>query len=76
MSISVEEIPPFDIFFRKKRRVVVKRETHQREGATIKRHKVLYDGHALEEEEFAMEVLGSLGDFATTNWYSVGNLKD
>jgi ABC-type phosphate transport system auxiliary subunit len=74
--ISVEEIPPSDIFFSKKRRVVVKRETHQREGATVKRHRVLYDGQALEEAEFAMEVAGSLGDFSTTNRYSVGNLKE
>jgi hypothetical protein len=74
--ISVEEIPPSDIFFSKKRRVVVKRETHQREGATVKRHRVLYDGQALEEAEFAMEVAGSLGAFSTTNQYSVGNLKE
>jgi ABC-type phosphate transport system auxiliary subunit len=54
----------------------VKRETHQREGVTVKRHRVLYDGQALEEAEFSMEVAGSLGDFATTNQYSVGNLKE
>jgi hypothetical protein len=74
--ISVEEIPPSDIFFSKKRRVVVKRETHQREGATVKRHRVLYDSQALEEAEFGMEAAGSLGAFATTNWYSVGNPKE
>jgi hypothetical protein len=37
---------------------------------------VLYDGQALEEEEFSMEVAGTLGAFATTNQYSVGNLKE
>jgi len=52
--ISVEELPPSEIFFKKKRRVVVKRETHQREGATVKRHRVLYNGQTLEEAEFAM----------------------
>jgi hypothetical protein len=76
MSILVEEIPPSNIFFNKKRRAVVKRETHQREGLTVKRHIVLYDGQALEEAEIAMEVPGSLGTFATTNQYSVGNLKE
>jgi hypothetical protein len=74
--ISVEEMPPSDFFFSKKRRVVVKRETHQKEGAIVKRHRVLFDGQALEEADFATEVAGSLGDFATTNQYSVGNLKE
>jgi hypothetical protein len=74
--ISVEEMPPSDFFFSKKRRAIVKRETHQREGATVKRHRVLFDGQALEEADFAMEVAGTLGDFATTNHYSVGNLKE
>jgi hypothetical protein len=46
--ILVEEIPPSNIFFSKKRRIVLKRETHQREGATVKRHRALYDGQALE----------------------------
>jgi hypothetical protein len=34
------------------------------------------DGQALEEEDFATDVAGSLGDFATTNQFSVGNLKE
>jgi predicted RNase H-like nuclease (RuvC/YqgF family) len=37
---------------------------------------MLLDGHTLEEEDFATEVIGSLGDFATTNQFSVSNLKD
>jgi hypothetical protein len=56
--------------------VVVRRETHQRDGVTVKKHMVLLDGHALEEEDFATDVAGSLGSFATTNQYSVGNLKE
>jgi hypothetical protein len=46
--ILVEEIPPSEVFFTKKRRDVVKRETHQREGVTVKRHRVIYEGQALE----------------------------
>jgi hypothetical protein len=46
---------------------VVQIETHQKEGAIVKRHMVLFDGHALEEEDFATEVAGWLADFATTN---------
>jgi hypothetical protein len=40
---------------------MVKRETHQRVGATTKRYRVLTDGEALEEVEFAEEVAGTLG---------------
>jgi hypothetical protein len=47
--ISVEEIPPSEFFYNKKRKVVVKRETHQKEGSTVKRHRVLYDVQASEE---------------------------
>jgi len=67
-------MPPSIFFFNKKRRAIVKRETHQKDGATVKRHRVLYDGQALDETEFAMEMDGSLGYFATTNPCSVGNL--
>jgi hypothetical protein len=74
--ILVEEMPPSDFFFSKKRRALVKRETHQREGATVKIHKVLFDGQSLEEEYLATYVAGSLGAFTTTNHFSVGNLKE
>jgi hypothetical protein len=69
-------MPPSDFFYNNKRRVVVKRETHQREGSTVKIHRVLYDGQALEEVEFAMEVAGTLGPFSAANQCSVGNLKE
>jgi hypothetical protein len=44
MPISVEEMPPSSIFFSERRKVVLKREIHQREGVPIKKHRVLYDG--------------------------------
>jgi hypothetical protein len=37
---------------------------------------VLIDGEALEEVDFAEEVVGSLGAFATANQFSVENLKE
>jgi ABC-type phosphate transport system auxiliary subunit len=37
---------------------------------------VLLDGQTLDEEDFATDVAGSLGDFATTNQFSVSNLKE
>ena len=49
---------------------------HLKEGSVIKRHKVLIDGEALEEVDFVEKVASSLGDFATTNQFSVRNLKE
>jgi hypothetical protein len=49
---------------------------HQKEGTIVKRRRVLFDGQALEEADFALEVASSQGAFATTNQYSVGNLKE
>jgi hypothetical protein len=74
--ISIEEIPPSDFFFSRKRKAIVKRETHQREGAVVKRHMVLLDGQALVEEHFTSEVEGSLGAFAMINQFSVENIKE
>jgi hypothetical protein len=74
--ISIEEIPPSDFFFSKKRKVVVKKEMHQKEGATVKKHRVLLDGQNLEDEDFSTEVANSLGAFATANLFSVDNLKE
>jgi hypothetical protein len=74
--ISFEELPPSNFFFSKKRKVVVKKEMHLKEGSAIKRHTVLIDGDALEEVEFTEEIAGSLGDFATCNQVLVENLKE
>jgi hypothetical protein len=74
--ISIEEIPPSDFFFSKKRKVVVKKEMHQKEGTMVKKNRVLLDGQNLEDEDFATEVAESLGDFSTTNLFSVDNLKE
>jgi hypothetical protein len=65
--ILVEEFTPSNFFFNKKRKVVVKREMHQKEGAAVKRHRVIIYGEALEEVYFVEEVAGSLGNFARTN---------
>jgi hypothetical protein len=67
--ISASEMPPSELFFNKKRRVVVKRETHQKEGEAIKRHWMLLDGGDLGEAYFALEVAGLLGAFSTENQF-------
>jgi hypothetical protein len=73
--ISREEIPSSDYFFSKKRKVVVKQEMHSKEGTMVKKYRVLVDGQNLEEEDFATEVAGSMGDLGMTNLSSVDNLK-
>jgi hypothetical protein len=53
----------------------VKQEMHLKEGTMVKKHRVLVDGHNLEEEYFTIEVAGSMGALETTNLFSVDNLK-
>jgi hypothetical protein len=69
--IPVKEIPPTEFFFSKKRKAVVKKEMDMREGVMVKKHKVLFDGKNLEEEDFSIEVAVSLGDFAMTILFSI-----
>jgi hypothetical protein len=71
MPIPIEKIHPSDFFFNRKRKAVVKKE-----GASIKKHRVLLDGQNVEEEDFSTEVVGSLGDFAKANLFSVDNMKE
>ena len=73
--ISRDEIPPSDYFFRKKKKDVVKQEMYMREGATVKKHGALVDGQNLEEEDFATEVASSMGAMATTNLFTVENMR-
>jgi hypothetical protein len=71
----MDDIPPSDYFFSRKRKVVLKQETHMKEGRMVKKHKVLIDGHNLEEEDFATEIAGSMGAMATTNFFTMGNMR-
>jgi hypothetical protein len=43
-QILAEEMPPSNLFFRKKRRAIVKQETHHKDGAIVKIHRMVYDG--------------------------------
>jgi hypothetical protein len=76
MPIVVEEMLSLNIFFSKKRKVVVRREVHHREGVPVKRHRVMCDRQSQEEKYFTTYVANSLGAFATTNQFSVGNVKE
>jgi hypothetical protein len=73
--IRVEELPPNEFFFDKKRKVVVKREFYQDKGSTAKKFKVMTDGKNKKNEEFTTEIIGMLGAYASANQFSVGMLK-
>jgi hypothetical protein len=74
--IAVEELPPNEFFFDKKRKVVVRQELYQEAGTVSKKYKILTDGKDMKKVEFTTQIAGTLGAFATTNQYSVGTLKD
>jgi hypothetical protein len=74
--IRMEELPPNELFFDKKRKTVVKREFYQEAGSTTKKFKVLTNGKDMKKEEFVTEIAGTLGAFATANQFSVGVLKN
>jgi hypothetical protein len=73
--ISRDEIPSSDYFFSKKRKAILKQEMHPRGNMMVKKHKIIVDGQKLEEGEFATEISGTMGTLASTNLYSVGNLR-
>jgi hypothetical protein len=74
--IRVEEIPPNEFFFDKKRKAVVKREFYQEGESTVKKYKVMTDGKDNKNEQFATKIVGTLGAYATTNQFSVMVLKN
>jgi ABC-type phosphate transport system auxiliary subunit len=69
-------MPPLDFFFIKKRRAIVKRERNQRDCATVKRRKKLYDGQGLDDTKFTREMTDSLGAFTTASQCAVENLEE
>jgi hypothetical protein len=73
--IRADELPPNEFFFDKKRKAVVKREFYQEGESTAKKFKVMTDGRNKKKDEFATEIAGTLGAYATANQYSVEMLK-
>jgi hypothetical protein len=76
MPITVEVLSLNEFFFDKKRKAIVKQELYQEASTVTKKFKILTDGRAIKKEEFATKIVGTLGDFAIENQYSVGTLKD
>jgi hypothetical protein len=48
--ISVEELPPNEFLFDKKRKAMVRQELYQKEGVMDKKIKIMIDGKAVKEE--------------------------
>ena len=42
-----------------------------KEGNMVKKHKVLIDGQNFEEEDFAIEIVGSIGAMATKIFFTM-----
>jgi len=74
--IRVEELPPNEFFLDKKRKTVVKREFYQEGESTSKKYKVITDGKDKKNEQFATEIAGTLGAYASVNQFLVGLLKN
>jgi hypothetical protein len=74
--IRVEELPPNEFFFDKKRKAVVKREFYQEGESTAKKYKVITDGKDKRNEQFMTEIAGTLGAYARTNQFSLRLLKN
>jgi hypothetical protein len=58
MPISIEELPPNEFFFDKKRKAMVRQGFYQKEGAIAKKFKIMTDGKAAKEEKFVEEIMG------------------
>jgi hypothetical protein len=74
--IRVEELPPNEFFFDKKRKAVVKREFYQEGESTAKKYKVITEGKDKKNEQFTTEIVGTLGAYVSENQFSVGLLKN
>jgi hypothetical protein len=48
---------------------------HMIKGGMVKKHRVLIDGHKLEEEDFTIEVAGSMGAMTTTNIFTMESMR-
>jgi hypothetical protein len=68
-------MPSSYFFFNKKRKAIIRRESQQKGGVITKKQRMVYDGQGQSDPEFAKQVADSLGAFATTNLWSVDQLR-
>jgi hypothetical protein len=74
--IRVEELPPNELFFDEKRKVVLRREFYQEGELTVKKYKVMTDGKDKKNEYFTTEIAETLGAYSIVNQFSVEVLKN
>jgi hypothetical protein len=74
--IEPKELSSSEFFFSKKRKAIVQREILKKGGVITKRQRIIFDGEGQSEPEFAKWVVDSLGSFATTNLWSMENLRE
>jgi hypothetical protein len=74
--IREEELPPNEFFFDRKRKAVVKWEFYHEGESTVKKFKVMTNGKNKKSDEFATEIAGTLGAYASANQFSVAMLKN
>jgi hypothetical protein len=73
--IEPEEMPPANFFFSKKRKAIVQGKIQKKDGSMEMRQRIIYDGQGKNNQEFAKNMEETLGDFATTNQWSVNVLN-
>ena len=59
--IIVEELPPNEFFFDKKRKAIVKKDIYREAGTVAKKFKILDNGKAMKKEEFTTQIVGIWG---------------
>jgi hypothetical protein len=74
--IEPEEMTSSELFFRKKRKDIMQRDIHKKGGVITKRKNMIFDGQGQSDPEFGKHVADSLGAFATSNLWSVDNLRE
>jgi hypothetical protein len=62
-----EDMPPYNLFFNRKIKYIIRKVSHRKKGVTTKKNKIVYDGHEKNDPEFSEKVADSLGAFATSN---------
>jgi hypothetical protein len=73
--IEPKDMPSSDLFFNKKRKVIIQRESQQKEGGITKKKRKIYDEQGQSDPKVMKEVANSLGAFTTTKLWSMDNLR-
>jgi hypothetical protein len=73
--IKPRDMPSSNLFFNKKRKTIIQKESQKKGGVITKKQIMVYDGQEQSDPEFAKQVADSLGAFVTTNLWLVDKLR-